>query len=389
MRFAFILPIDEYYTPVWSGAIATVTRQLVAELSAEGHECRVYTPDDGHPVYTGHPVSRLAFGPAYSRSVAARKLGSALARARRLPRWDYASYWAAVHRSLDGSPGDVLVVANDPVTAARLARRYPSARVVLWLHNFLHEAAARALPTLPQEVLVVAVSEAVARTTALVSGGTCVPHVIHNGVDTDLFHPPRDDPPGRPLRVVCHGRIDPNKGQDAAAEAVAQLRAEGLDVELTVIGEPRTFGFDQASADEYASRVQDAVTSAGGRILGWVSHDELAAELRTYDIACALSRVHEPFGLAALEAMASGCAVIATDQGGLPEVVGSAGMIVPADSPTEVAAAIFALSDPARLRRVRRSCAERALIFTWSATAAGLLALVGDAQLPKDSHTRE
>lgn len=389
MRFGFVLPIDEYYTPDWSGAIATVTRQLASELAAAGHECIVFTPDDGAGVYDEQQVVRLAFGPAHRRSVITRKLRSAAARLRRLPRWDYAPYWSAVRRALSRTPPlDVIVVANDPVTVTRLARRRRSARTVLWLHNFLDGSAVDALKSVPNTVLVVAVSEAVARTTATRSGGTCVPQVVHNGVDTRVFHPPSDPPGGMPLRVVCHGRIDPNKGQDIAAVAVARLREDGHDVELTVIGESRTFGFDAAVADEYAARVRDAVDRAGGRMLGWMPHDALAAELRSYDIACALSRVHEPFGLAALEAMASGCAVIATSEGGLPEVVGPAGVIVRPDSPTDVAAAIAELSDPVRRLDVRRACAERAGAFTWRATASRLIDLLEGDQPASDSHTR-
>lgn len=393
MRFAFVLPVDEYYTPEWSGAIATVTRQLTAELVSAGHHCVVITPDDGEDVYAEPRVVRLRFGPAHRRWVLVRKLASAAARVRGLPRWDYAWYWAAVRRALDRiSPLDVVVVANDPVTASRLARRHPSARTVLWLHNFLVGTAAVALRSVPDDVLVVAVSEAVARSSAADSSGRGAPRVIHNGVDTVLFHPPRDPPSGHPLRVVCHGRIDPNKGQDTAALAVARLREEGHEVELTVIGEPRTFGFDPAEADAYATRVRAAVAQAGGRMQGWMPHEQLAAELRTYDIACALSRVHEPFGLSALEAMASGCAVIATPLGGMSEVVGSAGVIVAPDSPDAVAAAILALSDPGRLQLARRSCAERAATFTWAAAAQRLLDVIDAAddgrQRASDSQTR-
>lgn len=378
MRFTFVLPVDEYFTPGWSGAVATVTRQLVTELGRMGHECVVLAPDDGEDVYPDVSVTRLGFGPAHPRPVVARKLASLTARVRGLPRWDYAAYWSAVRRGLDRAPHGDVVIANDPVTATRLARRDRKARVVLWLHNFPDRQATEALRNVPDEVLVLAVSEAVARATATGSDSRVSPLVVHNGVDTRLFHPPSDPPAGRPLRVVCHGRIDPNKGQDAAALGVAMLRQEGHDVELTVIGELRTFGFDQAVADAYASRVADAVALAGGRMLGWMPHDQLAVELRTYDIACALSRVEEPFGLAALEAMASGCAVVATSKGGLPEVVGSAGVMVAPDSPEEVAAAIRSLSDLERLRDVRRACSERAAGLTWSATANRFLQVLDE-----------
>jgi len=386
MRFSFVLPIDEYFTPGWSGAIATVTRQLVTILGSLGHECLVLAPDDGENVYDDLPVTRLEFGPAHRRSVVARKLASGAARARGLPRWDYAAYWSAVRRVLDRAPRADVIIANDPVTATRLAQRDRATRVVLWLHNFPDRQVTEALRNLPDAVLVVAVSEAVARATAKGSDGRVSPLVVPNGVDTHVFHPPKEPPAGRPLRVVCHGRIDPNKGQDAAALGVAMLRQEGRDIELTVIGELRTFGFDQAVADAYASRVADAVALAGGRMLGWMPHDQLAAELRTYDIACALSRVEEPFGLAALEAMASGCAVIATSKGGLPEVVGSAGVVVATDSPADVAAAIRGLSDLKHLRDVRTACSERAASLTWGATASRFLQVLEGPHVATAAH---
>ena len=119
-----------------------------------------------------------------------------------------------------------------------------------------------------------------------------------------------------PVRVVCHGRIDPNKGHEVAAAAMARLRRDGLPVELTVIGEVRTFGFSQADADDVRAELASAVGTADGTMLGWMPHAELADQLRQHDVACVLSRVDEPFGLVTLEAMASGCAIIATRKGG-------------------------------------------------------------------------
>ena len=63
------------------------------------------------------------------------------------------------------------------------------------------------------------------------------------------------------------------------------------------------------------------------------------------------SRWPEPFGLAALEAMACGAAVLAAPRGGLPEVVGAVGVPIDPDAPETIAEAIVALAqDPARRR---------------------------------------
>ena len=96
-------------------------------------------------------------------------------------------------------------------------------------------------------------------------------------MDHDLFHPRPDWLEARdPVRVVCHGRIDPNKGHEVAAAAIERLRRAGLPVELTVIGEVRTFGFSQADADDYGRSLASAVASADGTMLGWMPHAELA-----------------------------------------------------------------------------------------------------------------
>ncbi len=117
-----------------------------------------------------------------------------------------------------------------------------------------------------------------------------------------------------------------------------ELRSEGLPVTLTVIGEVRTFGFSLAEEDAYRDRLdQDLIARAEGKHLGWLPHDQLAQQLRDHDVACVLSRVHEPFGLVNLEAMASGCAIVTTGTGGILEAVGDAAAIVPPDSPMEVA----------------------------------------------------
>jgi glycosyltransferase involved in cell wall biosynthesis len=380
MHIVFVLPIGEYYSQEWTGAIATVTRHLARELGAEGHRVTVLTPDDGGTSFAEGDVERLPHGSAHPTPTLLRKANSATARLRRWTWPDYGPYLRAVERrlrSLEG-PVDAVVVANDPGTADRLARGGFARRTLLWLHNRLEGAEARPFATMASSVGVVAVSQAVADWTR----ERYLPHadirVIHSGVDHDLFHPRRDWLGVRdPVRVVCHGRIDPNKGHEVAASAVARLRAAGLPVELTVIGEVRTFGFSQAEADDYGRRLAAAVHGADGTLLGWMPHAELAEQLRTNDVACVLSRVDEPFGLVTLEAMASGCAIIATRKGGIPEAVGSGGALVEPESPDEVADILEAwVRDREQLNSMKRAAVERAAGFTWSATAAALIRLL-------------
>jgi glycosyltransferase involved in cell wall biosynthesis len=381
MHLVFVLPIGEYYSQAWTGAIATITRHLAGELTAEGHAVTVITPDDGGPPFTEGRVIRLRHGSAHPVPPLRRKAETARARLRGWTWPDYGPYLREVRRALPSldRPIDAVVVANDPGTAGRLADGGIAGRTVLWLHNRLEGPETRPFATLPDRVAVVAVSRAVADWTRERYLPTTRIEVVYSGVDHELFHPRSDWLEARdPVRVVCHGRIDPNKGHEVAAAAVARLRADGLPVEITLIGQVRTFGFSPEEEAEYGRRVTAAMEAAGGTVLGWMPHAELAEQLRQHDVACVLSRVDEPFGLVNLEAMASGCAIIATRRGGIPEAVGTAGAFVDADSPDQVAEQLASwVRDRAQLVAMKRAAVERASGFTWSATAAGLLRLLG------------
>ena len=68
--------------------------------------------------------------------------------------------------------------------------------------------------------------------------------------------------------------------------------------------------------------------AAGATYLGHVDRHAVPGLVRGHDVVCVLSRSNEPFGLVVLEGMASGCAVIASKRGGLPEACGEAAMLV-------------------------------------------------------------
>jgi hypothetical protein len=83
----------------------------------------------------------------------------------------------------------------------------------------------------------------------------------------------------------------------------------------------------------------------------------------------------EGFGLPALEAMARGCPVVASDAGALPEVVGDAGLLIPPGDPTALAAALHrVLSDESFAASLGAAGHQRAATFTWSACTAAHLA---------------
>lgn len=382
MRLAFVLPSGEFYSRQWTGAIATITRHLAAELTSAGHHAIVLTPDDGAQTYAEGAVVRLAYGPARRTTwrVLTQKVDGVVARIMRLGSAERRRYVMAVLNALTGLPAapHAVVVANDPALALRLSEAGLPTRIVLWLHNRLEGNEAQALEALPDSVVIIAVSEAVARWTQERYSLKPEVGVVYSGVDSEEFVPRSDWlAPREPVRVVCHGRIDPNKGHESAALAVALLRHEGHPVEFTLVGEVRTFGYTRQAEEAYRRELATAVRESHGRHLGWMPHSQLAGELREHDIACVLSRVDEPFGLVTLEAMASGCAVVATAVGGIPEAAGDAALFAPVDDPSGVADVLRALiSDPQELARRKQLGRARAERFPWSATARGLVRIL-------------
>jgi glycosyltransferase involved in cell wall biosynthesis len=65
------------------------------------------------------------------------------------------------------------------------------------------------------------------------------------------------------------------------------------------------------------------------RFLGARSQSEVGALLRRHRIVVVPSLWAEPFGMVALEGLASGCVIIGSDQGGLPEAIGACGLTFP------------------------------------------------------------
>ena len=169
--------------------------------------------------------------------------------------------------------------------------------------------------------------------------------------------------------VLFVGFLEPKKNLGVLLEAVAVLRRTGAwdETELIVVGAPGWGSDPRARAHGLAL---DGVV----RFLGAVADAELPA-LYGGALAFAFPSLWEGFGLPALEAMATGAPVVASNRGALPEVTGGAALLVD-PTPKPLAEALGRLlADPALRERLREAGLARAAQFSWERTARETLAV--------------
>ena len=374
MHFCFLnLPI-EYYSPICGGAISTIIMESTRVLLARGHDVSVLTIVNDKPTYEIGDVIPLKVSCRSDLSFFARRISSIRGR---LNGWDwpyYESYRDSFVRALAklSSPPDAVIAFNDLVCQKYIRRACPHARRLVWLQN---ECRTRhtSVPDLTDAIdYFLSCSRYIAEWT-MREYGICIEKfaIAPSGVDVDRFTP-RDgflEPPSR-LKVLFLGRLDPNKGPDITIDAVAALRKNGVPVDLTVAG---GLWFDNPSSDDpnpFLNLLRSRMKDVDAVYLGHVTREAVPAVVRVHDVVCVLSRSQEPFGLVSLEAMASGCAVIASNRGGLPEACGGAAMLVDPDDFASVVGCLQRLAtDVTVLNQQKRRSMARASLASWSTTA--------------------
>ncbi|WP_341539184.1 glycosyltransferase family 4 protein [Chromatocurvus halotolerans] len=192
--------------------------------------------------------------------------------------------------------------------------------------------------------------------------------VVYNGIDTATFRP-LEQVKREPLRIMATASADaPLKGLRYLLLAFADLRRQYPGLELLLVSRPKPGGKTERLVDELGLR--QAIT-----FVSHISTEDLVTHYARATVAVVPS-LYEGFGLPAGEAMACGVPVVATDAGALPEIVGDAGLLVPAADAGALAQAINALlRDPAR-RRALGDAARRRIVetFSWDVCARDMVA---------------
>jgi glycosyltransferase involved in cell wall biosynthesis len=190
-------------------------------------------------------------------------------------------------------------------------------------------------------------------------------HVVPLGVDTDLFRP--GSAPRQRGRVIAIASADtPLKGVRTLLHAIARIRVN-RDVELRLVAKVEPNGPTHKLIAELG--ISDIVHITSG-----LPDAELAALFASAEVAC-IPSLYEGFSLPAVEAMASGTPIVASQVGALPEVVGTDGACAQLVPPADVAALTRALGDlldsPDKRRALGQAGRARAVsVFSWEAVAA-------------------
>ncbi len=201
--------------------------------------------------------------------------------------------------------------------------------------------------------------------------------VIPNGIDPAELVPVEDlgrlrasfaDPGGRLVLLV--GRLVYEKGFQVALEALPGLVERLGDVRFVVAGS----GTHEA---ELRAQARDLGLDEHGSFVGWIGDDVLHSLYRIADL-CVVPPIYEPFGLVALEAMASGCPCLVADTGGLREVVPNddVGLRFRSRDPLSLGAmAERLLTDDVLRERLVADASEHVLRFDWADVAEQTAAL--------------
>jgi glycogen(starch) synthase len=383
-----ILTLSWEYPPVVEGGLARHVRKLSEQLVRDGHEVHVLTRGGGHLAAVedrhGVTVHRV--------------------REPEFPRDDLDAFIAWV----DGMNRDLLVagaelgggfdlVHSHDWLVAGAARRLARRRRLPWLvtvHATEYGRHQGWVDKHPQshihgvEKRMARAADRVIVCSSYMRSQVCdvfgVPRrsvtVIPNGIDPTDLQPVADLPrlrarfaaPDEKL-VLLVGRLVWEKGFHLALDALPGLIRRVGRVRFLVAG-------SGTAEDELREQAQRLGLMEHGTFVGWTGDDVLHSLYRIADL-CLVPSIYEPFGLVALEAMASGCPCIVAETGGLREVVprgGRVGLRFRARSVRSLERmAEQLLTDDSLRSRLVAEASEHVLRFDWADVARQTAAVYG------------
>lgn len=343
---AVLLPRRERFSKEGAGAIATVVHQFTrhsrfherllvfGQQTRDPLDERIFVPVPNGPFWNLTRTRRYLAGLVRAGAAALR--------------------WLEVH--------------NRPSYAAFLRRHFPGTVLALYLHNDPRQMRGARSAAERRELLdvadrIICVSDHIKR---CFLEGIGAEHarvvVVRNAIDVRGISP--RPAPERRKDIVFIGRTIPDKGPHLLVQAALSLLPQAPEWRLVMVGARRFSA--ESETEAYERNLQRDLESLGAQavVTGYVPHAKAIELLGRASIAVVPSLWEDPCPLAPIEAMAAGCALITTHRGGIPEVVGDAGLYLSEESGAGVAQRLRELmSDPARLQEMQRVARARAERF--------------------------
>lgn len=342
----FLLPPPGLPVPaVKGGAVETLITHLIEENERQGLlrlECASVPHPDAAAAAAGWQNTRMHWI-APPPAALCRLYGPLRGAAHRLGRsgadaWPQDPWYLAAARRIRTSRPDVLVAEGGNLAeAARIRRKTGLGRQNLFAHLHMQTAPTPFLQR--QYGGAIGISRFVLERWQPAEGLPCAKHLVYNCVDLGLFAPaPAGEVESRSalraqlgfaegdfVTLFC-GRICPEKGVHRLLAAMALLPDA---FKLLVVGSPFFAAEDSSPFFEQLKRLAAPLTEAGRvRFTGFVHNSRLPQYYRAADAACLPALWDEPAGITAIEAMACGCPVVATDSGGMPEYLAGSGAVL-------------------------------------------------------------
>ena len=219
-------------------------------------------------------------------------------------------------------------------------------------------------------------------------------HMIYNGIDPEVWHPTagvaaRVEHDADRLLGLYVGRIATMKGIEPLLSA---LETSDVGWQVVIAGEVNANSEDEKESWQVTQRIL-ALEAAHPERLRWIGfqHGQDLHDLYTAADAVIMPSIHEPFGIVALEAMASGCPLLATAVDGLGEIVRNDSedfaLIIPPNDPRSIVTGLAELRDSQFRATLAAQGLKRIEAFSWEVVADQTVDVYRQALRKKD-HAR-
>lgn len=397
-RLAFVTnPLDSGFR----SSISIVTLELAKRLTSD-YSISVYTSrgKDERPAPDGISVRRLPARPDASLRRVTGKLTPLYSLKK--PFFSSPLYypWYMTRLALDLKKGgfDIVHLHNFTQFIPVIRVLNPGIKIVLHMHSEWLSQLDNSImrERIKYADLILSCSEFItARTRRAFPEAAYKCRTLYNGVDVSQFSaaPIGPEKPKKKQKLLCVGRITPEKGLHVVIDAFNTLAYSYPDLELCLIGQeritpaefltelsddPRVRSLKAFYPGSYRKKIMESLAPAlSSRVFlsGHVSHSEMVSQY--YDAMIFLNAsYYESFGIPVAEAMACGLPVIAARAGGIPEIVedGLSGLLVEPGEADALAAAVTELLENNALREsLARAGRERVRArFNWDSIAGEL-----------------